>query len=75
MTLNLLREDLANIFEYKRMMNYFIRLGYAISIKHSLKEPGMAISPKSVRFDEDMLWMRLSDGRTIAASVYYSKHA
>jgi hypothetical protein len=30
---------------------------------------GMNISPKSVRFDEDTLWVSLSDGRTIAAPL------
>ena len=29
----------------------------------------MTISPKSVRFDADMLWVALSDGRTIAAPL------
>lgn len=29
----------------------------------------MTISPKSVRFDADMLWVDLSDGRTIAAPL------
>ena len=29
----------------------------------------MATSPKAVRFDEDTLWVRLSDGRTIAAPL------
>ena len=27
------------------------------------------ISPKSIRFDEDTLWVSLSDGRTIAAPL------
>ena len=27
------------------------------------------ISPKSIRFDDDTLWVRLSDGRTIAAPL------
>ncbi len=29
----------------------------------------MNISPKSVRFDDDNLWVGLSDGRTIAAPL------
>ena len=29
----------------------------------------MNISPKAVRFDEDTLWVSLSDGRTIAAPL------
>ena len=29
----------------------------------------MNISPKAVRFDEDTLWVILSDGRTIAAPL------
>lgn len=29
----------------------------------------MTTSPKSVRFDEDTLWVSLSDGRTIAAPL------
>lgn len=29
----------------------------------------MNISPKSIRFDDDTLWVSLSDGRTIAASL------
>lgn len=29
----------------------------------------MTTSPKSVRFDADMLWVDLSDGRTIAAPL------
>lgn len=29
----------------------------------------MSISPKTVRFDEDTLWVGLSDGRTIAAPL------
>ena len=29
----------------------------------------MTISPKAVRFDEDTLWVSLSDGRTIAAPL------
>ena len=29
----------------------------------------MIISPKAVRFDEDTLWVSLSDGRTIAAPL------
>lgn len=29
----------------------------------------MTTSPKSVRFDEDSLWVSLSDGRTIAAPL------
>ncbi|ODS91478.1 MAG: hypothetical protein ABS45_11185 [Comamonas sp. SCN 65-56] len=29
----------------------------------------MTISPKAVRFDADMLWVDLSDGRTIAAPL------
>ena len=29
----------------------------------------MNISPKAVRFDEDTLWVNLSDGRTIAAPL------
>ena len=29
----------------------------------------MSTSPKSVRFDEDTLWVSLSDGRTIAAPL------
>jgi hypothetical protein len=29
----------------------------------------MSISPKAVRFDEDTLWVSLSDGRTIAAPL------
>ena len=34
-----------------------------------LKRLGMAPSPKAVRFDEDTLWVSLSDGRTIAAPL------
>ena len=29
----------------------------------------MNISPKSIRFDDDTLWVSLSDGRTIAAPL------
>ncbi|MFZ2306067.1 MAG: DUF2442 domain-containing protein [Rhodoferax sp.] len=29
----------------------------------------MTTSPKAVRFDEDTLWVSLSDGRTIAAPL------
>ena len=29
----------------------------------------MTISPKSIRFDDDTLWVSLSDGRTIAAPL------
>lgn len=29
----------------------------------------MSTSPKAVRFDEDTLWVSLSDGRTIAAPL------
>ena len=29
----------------------------------------MKISPKSIRFDDDTLWVGLSDGRTIAAPL------
>ncbi len=29
----------------------------------------MTISPKAVRFDDDTLWVSLSDGRTIAAPL------
>lgn len=29
----------------------------------------MNISPKAVRFDDDQLWVSLSDGRTIAAPL------
>ena len=29
----------------------------------------MSTSPKTVRFDEDTLWVSLSDGRTIAAPL------
>ena len=29
----------------------------------------MNISPKAVRFDEDTMWVNLSDGRTIAAPL------
>ena len=29
----------------------------------------MNISPKAVRFDEDTMWVSLSDGRTIAAPL------
>ena len=29
----------------------------------------MSTSPKAVRFDEDSLWVSLSDGRTIAAPL------
>lgn len=29
----------------------------------------MTISPKTVRFDDDNLWVSLSDGRTIAAPL------
>ena len=29
----------------------------------------MSTSPKSVRFDDDTLWVSLSDGRTIAAPL------
>ena len=29
----------------------------------------MDISPKSIRFDDDTLWVSLSDGRTIAAPL------
>lgn len=29
----------------------------------------MSTSPKSVRFDDDQLWVGLSDGRTIAAPL------
>lgn len=29
----------------------------------------MNVSPQSVRFDEDTLWVSLSDGRTIAAPL------
>ena len=31
----------------------------------------MNISPEAVRFDEDTLWVRLSDGRTIAAPLVW----
>jgi hypothetical protein len=33
------------------------------------KGNGMNISPKSVRFEDDTLWVALSDGRTIAAPL------
>lgn len=35
--------------------------------KSRSKKPGMTTSPKAVRFDDDTLWVSLSDGRTIAA--------
>jgi Protein of unknown function (DUF2442) len=31
-------------------------------------------SPKSVRFDDDSLWVSLSDGRTIAAPLTWFPH-
>lgn len=31
----------------------------------------MTTSPKAVRFDEDTLWVSLSDGRTIAAPLVW----
>jgi hypothetical protein len=37
--------------------------------KRLLKEFEMNTSPKAVRFDEDTLWVSLSDGRTIAAPL------
>ena len=36
---------------------------------NSLKGLGMNTSPKAVRFDDDTLWVSLSDGRTIAAPL------
>jgi hypothetical protein len=35
----------------------------------------MNISPKAVRFDDDTLWVSLSDGRTIAATGLVSPPA
>lgn len=35
----------------------------------SLKGLGVTTSPKAVRFDDDALWVSLSDGRTIAAPL------
>lgn len=40
-----------------------------IKPKPPSKKPGMTASPKAVRFDDDMLWVSLSDGRTIAAPL------
>ncbi|MDO8252712.1 MAG: DUF2442 domain-containing protein [Rhodoferax sp.] len=37
--------------------------------KSSLKGLGMNTSPKAVRFDDNALWVSLSDGRTIAAPL------
>ncbi|GEM_PF-610042 len=37
--------------------------------KSFLKGLGMNTSPKAVRFDDDTLWVSLSDGRTIAAPL------
>jgi hypothetical protein len=40
-----------------------------IKPKPPLKKPGMTASPKAVRFDDDTIWVSLSDGRTIAAPL------
>ena len=33
------------------------------------KEHGMSISPKALRFDENSMWVELSDGRTIGVPL------
>jgi len=33
------------------------------------KEHGMTISPKALRFDENSLWVELTDGRTIGVPL------
>jgi hypothetical protein len=40
-----------------------------IKPKPPLKKSGISASPKAVRFDDDILWVSLSDGRTIAAPL------
>lgn len=41
----------------------------SLPTRNRLKGLGMITSPKAVRFDEDTLWVSLSDGRTIAAPL------
>jgi hypothetical protein len=43
--------------------------GVVIANKEFLRGLGMNTSSKAVRFDDDTLWVSLSDGRTIAAPL------
>jgi len=42
-----------------------------IKPKPPSKKPGMTTSPNAVRFDNNSLWVSLSDGRTIAAPLVW----
>ena len=35
----------------------------------SFSEPGMTVSATSVRFDEDTMWVALTDGRTLGVPL------
>jgi len=35
----------------------------------NLKGHGMTISPKALRFDEDSMWVELTDGRTVGVPL------
>jgi Protein of unknown function (DUF2442) len=43
--------------------------GLSKRIGISLKELGMTISPKSLRFDDDCMWVELDDGRTLGVPL------